>query len=64
MSVTRDKAKFIFKVEEPFYVTPSGDRHKDIEDGVSKITRFIEDRIRDNPAQWFWVHRRWPKDVY
>ena len=22
-------------------------------------THFLEERIRENPAQWFWTHRRW-----
>jgi KDO2-lipid IV(A) lauroyltransferase len=24
----------------------------------------MEDRIRDRPEEWFWVHKRWPNDVY
>ena len=32
--------------------------------GVQAITRFIEDRVRESPADWFWVHKRWPDRVY
>lgn len=28
------------------------------------ITRFIEDRVRERPAEWFWTHKRWPDRVY
>ena len=44
--------------------SPKKDRKADIRATVIKITEFIEDQIRKNPTDWFWVHRRWPKDMY
>ena len=28
------------------------------------MTQRLEARVRATPAQWFWVHRRWPKELY
>ena len=42
----------------------TGDRTADIEAGVRMINAFMEERIRERPAEWFWVHRRWPNAVY
>ncbi|MGZ9100250.1 MAG: LpxL/LpxP family acyltransferase, partial [Brevundimonas sp.] len=42
----------------------TGDRQADIARGVQAITRFIEDRVRESPVDWFWVHKRWPDRVY
>jgi KDO2-lipid IV(A) lauroyltransferase len=32
--------------------------------GVEAINRFMEERIREAPEQWFWAHRRWPKSAW
>jgi Kdo2-lipid IVA lauroyltransferase/acyltransferase len=29
-----------------------------------RINRFMEDRIREAPDQWFWQHNRWPKEAW
>ncbi|CAN0558433.1 unnamed protein product, partial [Laminaria digitata] len=29
-----------------------------------RITDFIEEQVRANPDQWFWQHRRWPKEAW
>ena len=64
MAVTRHKSNFTVIFYEPIELAKTGDRESDVLNGVKQINRFIEDRIREKPAQWFWVHRRWPKTLY
>ena len=56
--------RFRVTVYDPIRLEPTGDRAADIARGVQAITRFIEDRVRENPVDWFWVHKRWPDAVY
>jgi KDO2-lipid IV(A) lauroyltransferase len=53
-------AHFIIEVQEPFYVPQSSDRAGDILAGVNEINHRLEAFIRAHPAQWLWLHRRWP----
>jgi KDO2-lipid IV(A) lauroyltransferase len=65
MSVERkDKARFRVIVHDPIRLVDTGDRAADIATGVARINAFIEDRIRARPAEWFWVHKRWPTELY
>lgn len=32
--------------------------------GVKRVNEFMEARIREAPGQWFWAHRRWPKEAW
>jgi KDO2-lipid IV(A) lauroyltransferase len=65
MSVQRKgKARFRVIVHEPIRLEETGDRTADIEAGVRRVNAFIEERVRERPAEWFWVHRRWPNDEY
>ena len=66
MSVERtaDAARFRVIVHEPMHLEDTGDRAADIEAGVRRINAFIEERVLARPAEWFWVHRRWPNEVY
>ena len=64
ISVTRNKASFTVTIEPPYTVKDTGDRDEDVEAGVRAITAWTEDKIRQTPDQWFWVHRRWPKALY
>lgn len=53
-------AHFVIEVQEPFFVNKSEDRTGDILAGVNEINRRLEAFIRAYPAQWLWLHRRWP----
>jgi KDO2-lipid IV(A) lauroyltransferase len=65
MSVQRrEGARFRVIVHEPIALEDTGDRAADIEAGVRRINAFIEGRIRERPAEWFWVHKRWPSETY
>jgi KDO2-lipid IV(A) lauroyltransferase len=65
MSVQRTRgARFRVVVHEPIVLERTGDRTQDIEDGVRRINAFVEDRVRERPHEWFWVHRRWPNEAY
>ncbi len=65
MSVYRlDKARFKVVVHDPLPVDNTGQRSRDIETTVCKVSQFIEDVVRERPEEWFWVHKRWPDDAY
>jgi KDO2-lipid IV(A) lauroyltransferase len=65
MSVERlPGARFRVVIAEPFVLQNTGDREKDVEAGVRQINAFVEDCVRRRPAEWFWVHKRWPREEY
>jgi KDO2-lipid IV(A) lauroyltransferase len=65
MSVQRNRgARFRVIVHEPIVVPRTDDRVADVDRGVGAINAFIEARIRERPEEWWWMHRRWPAEVY
>ncbi len=55
-TVRTGPCRFRVTVHEPIIPHPENTHAT-----VGEITRFIEDRVRETPGQWFWMHRRWPK---
>lgn len=43
--------------EIPMAIT--GDEEQDIRVNTQVLTRFIEEKIREHPEQWVWMHERW-----
>ncbi len=65
MSVKRlPHARFRVTVHEPIDVDRSDDEERAVVNTVRRINAFVEDRVHEAPAEWFWVHRRWPKTIY
>ncbi|MCE3231932.1 MAG: putative Lipid biosynthesis (KDO)2-(lauroyl)-lipid acyltransferase [Rickettsiaceae bacterium] len=54
-------AKFKIKAYPPMTLTKTGDTEQDILNIMQAINEHLENFIRENPSQWFWVHNRWPK---
>ena len=61
-TVRTGPAKFEVTVHAPIIPRDSGDLDADVYDTVLRITQFIEARVRETPGQWFWMHKRWPKN--
>jgi len=66
MSVVRlPGVRFRVTIHPPIPLqTTGGGRDEDVEAGVRQINAFVEERIREHPDQWFWVHKRWPQEAY
>ncbi len=65
MSVVRlPGVRFRLTVHEPIAIAPGRNKSDDIAGAVQAVTTFVEHRVRENPVDWFWVHKRWPDAVY
>jgi KDO2-lipid IV(A) lauroyltransferase len=65
MSVERTRgARFRVVIHPPLEFARTGDRAADIRAGVEAVNAFMEARVRERPAEWFWVHKRWPAADY
>ncbi|MEO8926768.1 MAG: lysophospholipid acyltransferase family protein [Caulobacteraceae bacterium] len=60
----REGARFRCIVHEPIPIEATGDRTGDIARGVAAVNAFIEARVRERPGEWWWLHRRWPREAY
>lgn len=54
-------ARFRFVVEPPLGLANSGDRLADIALTTRAMNECLERWITARPAEWLWLHRRWPK---
>ncbi len=63
-TVRTGKGRFRVTVHDPIEIADTGHPEADIVETVSRINAFIEARVREHPDQWFWMHRRWPKEAW
>jgi KDO2-lipid IV(A) lauroyltransferase len=65
MSIQRTRgARFRVIAHEPIEVADTGDKTADVAAGVAAINAFIEARVRERPGEWWWLHKRWPREDY
>jgi KDO2-lipid IV(A) lauroyltransferase len=53
--------QFRISIEAPIILVSTGDRDKDVLNGLLRINAVLERWIRERPDHWFWVHKRWPR---
>ena len=56
---SEQKGKYLLVVEPPIPPECSGDEEADVRQLTMKLTQRIENRIRQYPGQWLWIHKRW-----
>lgn len=65
MSIQRLKgARYRCVIHPTIAIADTGDKTGDIEAGVAAINAFLEARVRERPGEWWWLHRRWPREAY
>ncbi|MFQ5481079.1 MAG: lysophospholipid acyltransferase family protein [Thermodesulfobacteriota bacterium] len=57
--ITYEQQRHIIRFQPEVELSRSGDKQKDALENTARFTAVIEEAIRRNPGQWFWVHRRW-----
>jgi KDO2-lipid IV(A) lauroyltransferase len=57
-------ARFRITVQDPIPYDEDPDEEAAVARTVGTINAHVEAWVRANPEQWFWVHRRWPKEIY
>ena len=45
--------------EQPIQIEKTGDYKTDTLHFMEKVNQIVENWIREDPAQWLWVHKRW-----
>lgn len=55
-----DGARFRITVLPPVEPPNSGDRNADVRILMERLNALLEQWIRERPAEWLWLHRRWP----
>ena len=61
--VRTDNNKFRYIFYPAIKVKKTGNERTDILALMTQINLILEGWIREYPEQWFWVHKRWPKDA-
>lgn len=56
---SKEKGKYLLIVEPMIPVETTGDEEADVRQLTIKLTERIENRIRQYPGQWLWIHKRW-----
>ncbi len=47
----------------PLEIKPGNDKSADILAITTEVNHILEGWIREQPAQWLWLHNRWPDDI-
>lgn len=60
--ITEDKKRpghHILTVLEPVFTERTKDKNADIYNMMEKLTKLVENHIKEYPEEWFWLHDRW-----
>jgi KDO2-lipid IV(A) lauroyltransferase len=58
-SIVRNGTHQKVVLSPPKYFGRSGDKEKDLAGPTQYFTSVLEERVRENPGRYFWMHKRW-----
>lgn len=61
--VRHQGAHFDVIISAPMEFTWTDNSEHDIAQAMRQVNALLESWITEHPEQWFWVHRRWPKEA-
>lgn len=53
-------ARFRVRLYPPLTITKTGDQEADVRRILLEVNGWLEQWIRARPAEWLWLHKRWP----
>jgi KDO2-lipid IV(A) lauroyltransferase len=56
---TEDYKNYTVKIHEPIKSLKTNNQEEDLDILTQAQASMMEKVIRENPKQWFWMHRRW-----
>ena len=56
--------RFRLTCQPPLEAPRLGERKAEVRALTAEINRVIEGWVRERPGEWFWLHRRWPPELY
>ena len=63
--IKRNKgATFTVEILPALILPESSDHTKNVLNLLTTINGLLEQWITQSPTDWFWLHRRWPKELY
>ena len=58
-SIRLPKGRFRLEIQEPIDVPRTGSGEIDAQALTQKVNAIVEEWVREYPAQWLWLHKRW-----
>jgi KDO2-lipid IV(A) lauroyltransferase len=55
--------KYLLEIGKKVKIVSSGNRDADVLINTRNFTKIIEEKIRQYPEQWFWIHQRWKTNL-
>jgi KDO2-lipid IV(A) lauroyltransferase len=59
--INLDGDRHIINIYSEVALSGEEDTEKAVMEDTKRFTGFIEEHIRQHPAEWLWIHRRWKR---
>jgi KDO2-lipid IV(A) lauroyltransferase len=53
------RKRFVLQISPPLTIDQTGNEEEDTRRLTATWTKAIENKIREYPDQWLWIHKRW-----